>query len=162
MFTFAPATPGTALTAFSTHVGHFASDRTSRRRQCHVDADKTAVVYINVVNQPQFVNVRRNFRIIDGFQRSDDGIRQLAQFVRPHLRGRPDLHIMTRRRFRFRSRGSARRPCPSPTGKAFARGSALPPAHQLRRRCCRAQTRRGRWMSLRTFSIAASRNAFQP
>ena len=75
MFTFAPATPGTALTAFSTHERHFAGDRTSRRGQRHVDTDKMAIVDIDVVDQSELIDVRRNFRVINSLQSGDDGLR---------------------------------------------------------------------------------------
>ena len=93
MFTFAPATPGTAPTGVLHPHRHFAGDRTSGRRQRHLDTDKTVVVYINIVNEPELVNIRWNFRVIDGFQRRNDGIRQMAQLFRRHLRGGPEKGV---------------------------------------------------------------------
>ena len=54
---------------------HFPCNRASWRRQRHFDRDKPAVVDIHVVNEAEFVNVRRDFRVVNRLQRSDDRIR---------------------------------------------------------------------------------------
>src|SRR3954454_8625190 len=54
------------------HLRHFGRRRTVRRRQRHLDVDGAIVLDVDLVDQTEFVNVGRDFRIEHTLQRSDD------------------------------------------------------------------------------------------
>src|SRR4029078_8133262 len=74
--------------------------RTVRRRERHVDFYATVVADIDLVNQPQLIDVGGDFRIVNGFQRRNDVIGQLVKLVRRKRRRAGDRRGL--RRF-FRS-----------------------------------------------------------
>src|SRR5690606_30490775 len=52
--------------------GHLAGDGTAGRGQRHVDDEVAVVVEIDPVDEAQLVDIDRNFRIVDRFQRADE------------------------------------------------------------------------------------------
>ena len=60
---------------------HVAGHRAAGCRQGHIDLDLPVVIDIDFVNEPQFVNIDRDFRVIDGLQSRRDVVRQARDLI---------------------------------------------------------------------------------
>src|SRR5262249_38180700 len=67
------------------------------RRQRHVDGDGAVVADVDLVDQSELVDVGRDFRVIDGLERRDDIVGQLAEVV-GRARRRRDFEVGTNAR----------------------------------------------------------------
>src|SRR5579863_2965075 len=75
--------------AYTRHAGNgvlylpreFGRRRAVRRRQRHVDADRAIIVDADFVNQAEFIEIGRYFRVVDRLERNDDFIGQARHLV---------------------------------------------------------------------------------
>src|ERR1051326_6154983 len=75
--------------------------RTVRRGQCHIDMHGAIIVDVDFVDQPELVNVGRNFRIVDRLDRGNDVIGQPRHLIRRNV-GRPLACVHSDGRSAFR------------------------------------------------------------
>ncbi|QTK78270.1 hypothetical protein AT6N2_C0359 [Agrobacterium tumefaciens] len=61
---------------------HFAGDRATGGRQRHDDLDHPVVLDIDLVNETEFEDISRNFRVINGLQRRDHIVAEACELIR--------------------------------------------------------------------------------
>ncbi len=72
MLTFTGPTPATLATAFSTMVGNSAAAGQFGGGQGHFHIDGAIILDVDLVDQAELIDVRRDFRVIDRLQRGHD------------------------------------------------------------------------------------------
>ena len=72
MLTVTLPMPSMPSSAVLHHDGHLARHRAARRGQRHVHRDVVVVGHVHLVDKPEFVDVHRDFRVVNGLQRGHE------------------------------------------------------------------------------------------
>ena len=91
-----PATPGTAGRRGLDPARHLARHGAARRRQRHVDGDELRIVDLDLVDEPQLVDVDRDLGIVDGLERRHEPFGDLIELGGRDRGGRLDLRQVGR------------------------------------------------------------------